>query len=136
MHDYDSGLDMDSFSVTADFAIDGAAAGQNLASRFKALPGGRWELRLATALTARPQGKIIVAIKDKAGNISRIERTFSGPGTLSVKVDCPHDEFQRTFTSQGGDGLVESDHGKPIREIIARSSPFPPCHAALSLRAK
>src|SRR5262249_11367034 len=34
MHDYDTGLDMNSFEVTADFALDGVAAGQNLASKF------------------------------------------------------------------------------------------------------
>ena len=35
MHDYDTGLDMDSFQVVADFAIDGIAAGKNLAKKFR-----------------------------------------------------------------------------------------------------
>jgi hypothetical protein len=77
MYDYDSGLDMDSFTVTADFPIGDIPAGQNVASHFKALPGGRWEVRLATALTALPRGKLTVSIKDKQGNVSRVERTFS-----------------------------------------------------------
>src|SRR5207237_411052 len=38
MSDYDTGLDLDSFQVVADFAIDGGRAGENLAEKFKALP--------------------------------------------------------------------------------------------------
>ena len=57
MHDYGTGLDLDSFSVTADFAIDGVKPGENLAAKFKALPDGRWELRLETADRRRwPEG--------------------------------------------------------------------------------
>jgi hypothetical protein len=78
MYDYGSGLDLDSFRVTADFALDGAAAGDNLAPRFKALPGNRWELTLRTPCAAPPGAKLTVAVKDRQGNWSRIERTF-GP---------------------------------------------------------
>src|SRR5262249_34233691 len=35
MHDYYTGLDMDSFTVVADFAVDGTPAGENLAKRFQ-----------------------------------------------------------------------------------------------------
>jgi hypothetical protein len=77
MHDYGSGLDLDSFTVTADFALDGIAAGRNLASKFTALPDHRWELKLAQPLAHLPRGKLVVAIRDRQGNISKIERTFS-----------------------------------------------------------
>ena len=77
MHDYDTGLDLDSFEVVADFPIDGVAAGENLATKFKALPDARWELTLAKPLTDLPRGKLTVSVKDKQGNVSRIERTFS-----------------------------------------------------------
>src|SRR5262249_20544496 len=77
MHDYDTGLDMDSFQVVADFAVDGMAAGQNLASKFKAKTPGVWELTIAKPLTELPKGKLTVVVKDRQGNISRIERTFS-----------------------------------------------------------
>lgn len=76
MHDYDTGLDMDSFQVVADFAVDGLAAGQNLASKFKAKTPGVWEWTLPKPLTVLPKGKLTVAVKDCQGNISRIERTF------------------------------------------------------------
>ncbi|MBY0522851.1 MAG: hypothetical protein K2R98_05615 [Gemmataceae bacterium] len=77
MADAYSGLDMDSFHVTADFAVDGTAAGQNLASRFKPTSQGVWELKLPTPLGALPKGKLTVLIKDRQGNLSRVERTFS-----------------------------------------------------------
>ena len=77
MHDYDTGLDMDSFQVVADFALDGVAAGQNLAPKFKGKTPGVWELTLSRPLTELPKGKLTVSVKDRQGNITRIERTLS-----------------------------------------------------------
>jgi Hydrazine synthase alpha subunit middle domain len=77
MHDYYTGLDMDSFQVAADFPLDGAAAGQNLASKFNVKSPGVWELTLAKPLTELPKGKITVSVKDRQGNLTRIERTFA-----------------------------------------------------------
>ncbi len=37
MHDYGTGLDLSSFEVVADFAVDGVPAGENLVKEFKAL---------------------------------------------------------------------------------------------------
>jgi hypothetical protein len=76
MHDYYTGLDMDSFTVAADFAVDDAPVGTNLASKFKGKTQGVWELRLAKPITALEMGKLTVSVKDRAGNIARIERTF------------------------------------------------------------
>jgi hypothetical protein len=77
MHDYDSGLDAGSFRVVADFALDGAEAGENLASKFRAKEGGVWEMKLARPLADLPRGRIEVSVKDRQGNTTRIERTFS-----------------------------------------------------------
>jgi hypothetical protein len=77
MHDYYTGLDMGSFTVTADFPLDGVPAGQNLASKFKPKTDGVWEWALAQSLTELRGGKLTVSVKDRQGNISRIERTFS-----------------------------------------------------------
>jgi hypothetical protein len=77
MHDYYSGLEADSFSVVADFPIDGVPAGGNLASKFKAKGEGVWELTLAQPITDLPKGKLTVSVKDRQGNITKIERTFS-----------------------------------------------------------
>ncbi len=77
MHDYYSGLDRDSFSVVADCEIDGVAAGQNLAGRFRPRSPGVWVWELKQPLKNLPQGKMVVSVKDRQGNISRVERTFS-----------------------------------------------------------
>jgi hypothetical protein len=77
MHDYNTGLDMDGFRVTADFAADGVAAGENLAPQFQPKSQGVWEWKLAKPVTKLAKGVITVSVKDRQGNISRIERTFS-----------------------------------------------------------
>jgi hypothetical protein len=80
MHDYDSGLDMKSFSVKANFALDGLPAGQNLASKFQQAGPGVWQLKLSNPIVQLAQGKLEVSIQDGQGNLSRIERMFSiGP---------------------------------------------------------
>jgi hypothetical protein len=77
MYDYGTGLDLDSFTVVADFPVGGVPAGRNLAKRFRALPGSRWELRLSRPLVNLPRGKLTVCVKDRQGNLTRIERTFT-----------------------------------------------------------
>jgi hypothetical protein len=76
MHDYYTGIAADSFTVTADFEIDGVAAGENLASKFAARGDGVWELKLAKPIAELPQGVLNVSINDREGNITQIERTF------------------------------------------------------------
>jgi hypothetical protein len=77
MHDYYTGLDMDSFQVVADFTLEGKAPGQNLAPWFKKKSPGVWEWALARPLTDLTRGKLTVSVKDRQGNLSRIERTFA-----------------------------------------------------------
>jgi hypothetical protein len=77
MHDYYTGLDRDSFQVVADFAIGGVAAGENLATKFRRQSEGVWELALTEPLANLAKGKLIVSIRDRQGNTTRIERTFS-----------------------------------------------------------
>jgi hypothetical protein len=80
MHDYYSGLDPKTFRVTADFEIDGVAAGEDLADRFKPLSQGVQELKLQKPLARLQRGKLTVEVKDRQGNLTRIERIFSvGP---------------------------------------------------------
>src|SRR5262249_12130969 len=77
MYDYYTGLDMESFEVVADFVVDGIAAGQNLASKFKAKTPGVWELQLSKPIGELPKGKLTISVKDRQGNITRIDRTIS-----------------------------------------------------------
>ena len=77
MEDAYSGLDRDSFRVTADFPVDGVKPGEDLAARFRPKTQGVWELALARPIAALPRGKLTVSVKDRQGNVSRVERTFA-----------------------------------------------------------
>lgn len=77
MHDYNTGLDMDSVSLTADFPIAGQQPGSNLADRMQPSSPGVWELKLDKPITSLARGTIKVSVKDRQGNITSIERTFS-----------------------------------------------------------
>ena len=81
--DYYSGLDDKSLSVTADFPVDGVAAGQELAGKLKPLSRGVWELKLTKPVETREKGVLTVSVKDKQGNVSRVERTFSVRATTA-----------------------------------------------------
>jgi hypothetical protein len=77
MYDVGSGLDLDSFQVLADFEIDGVPTGSNLASRFQVTWRGVWEMKLTKPVAELPKGKMTVSVKDRQGNTTRMERTFS-----------------------------------------------------------
>jgi hypothetical protein len=77
MHDYGSGLDMATWSVTADAAIDGAAAGEELSKRFKPLSQSVWEYRFARPVTSLAAAHLTVVVRDKQGNEQRQTRQFS-----------------------------------------------------------
>jgi hypothetical protein len=77
MHDYYSGLDMASFTVIADFPLAGHAAGANLAPHFQLLTKGVWELKLPQPLPRVAGGNLVVSVKDRQGNIARIDRRLS-----------------------------------------------------------
>ena len=77
MHDYGTGLDMATFKVTADFAVDGVKAGENLAPRFKSVAPGVWELRLTNPPASVANARLQVEVRDHQGNTARIVRTFA-----------------------------------------------------------
>jgi hypothetical protein len=77
MHDHYTGLDLKTFRVVADFAVDGVKGGENLAGRFKEKNQGVWELQLKAPVKQLARGTLTVEVADRQGNLSRIERTFS-----------------------------------------------------------
>lgn len=77
MHDYYTGLDADSFSVTTDFEIDGAKPGENLATRFQQTHAGVWEWKFDKPVANRATAQLQVAVKDKQGNTTQFVRSFS-----------------------------------------------------------
>jgi hypothetical protein len=76
MHDYGTGIDATSFTVTADFPVDGVKPGENLAARFKETSAGVRELKLGTPMKKLERGTLTVGVKDRQGNLTRIERTI------------------------------------------------------------
>ena len=68
---------MKSFTVTADFAIDGVNPGDNLAPRFQETSASVRELRLATPIKDLERGTLTVAVRDRQGNLTRIKRALS-----------------------------------------------------------
>jgi hypothetical protein len=77
MADAASGLDLSSFSVTADVAIDGAEPGRQLSTRFKQTAPGIWALSLKEPVSALARGTLTVQVSDRDRNVTRIERTFA-----------------------------------------------------------
>jgi hypothetical protein len=75
MYDY-GGLALESFRVVASFPLDGVPPGENLASKFRSISQGVWELKLDKPLTLA-SGKLTISVKDRQGNETRIERTLS-----------------------------------------------------------
>ena len=75
--DYYSGIEIDSFTVTTDIPVNGMPAGENLAPHFQRIDEGIYELKLNQPLRSPGEKSISVAIKDRQGNITRIDRTFS-----------------------------------------------------------
>jgi hypothetical protein len=85
-HDYYTGLDEQSLTVTASFPVNGLAPGENLAPRFKHLSQGVWELKLTKPVRELAHGTVAVLVKDKQGNLHRIERWFSvGAGNVASR---------------------------------------------------
>ena len=77
MHDFYTGLDEGSLEVIADFPVDDVTAGENLASRFQQISPGVWDLKLSKPVASLAEGTLVVSVKDREGNTTRIERTFS-----------------------------------------------------------
>jgi hypothetical protein len=75
MYDY-GGLALDSVQVVASFPIVGIAAGENLAKRLRSISLGIWELKIERPISLA-SGKLTVSVKDRQGNETRIERTFT-----------------------------------------------------------
>jgi hypothetical protein len=75
--DYYTGVDPESIRVIADFAINDIQPGENLWNQFRPKSAGVWELKFDTPVADLPQGVLVVSVKDHAGNVTRMERSFS-----------------------------------------------------------
>ena len=53
---------------------------EDLAPKFEAKTQGVWEWKLSRPLAELSRGKLTVSVKDRQGNVTRIERTLSVAG--------------------------------------------------------
>ncbi|MEQ1516924.1 MAG: dockerin type I domain-containing protein [Usitatibacteraceae bacterium] len=72
-----SGLDRASLSVKANFAVNGKAAGSELAGDLIETGDHIWTIPLAQPLASIGDGAVNVSVKDLRGNQSSVARTFS-----------------------------------------------------------
>lgn len=77
MHDVSSGIDAESLVVTANFSVAGAEPGANIAPKFLGTSTGVWELKLGKPIETLPDAKLVVSVRDRQGNTTRIERRFA-----------------------------------------------------------
>jgi hypothetical protein len=81
LHDYYTGLDMDSLRVEASVAIDGVPAGENLFEKlnFKQTSQGVWALALKKPIEPSTASDLTVSVKDQQGNLARVQRSLKPP---------------------------------------------------------
>jgi hypothetical protein len=79
LHDYYSGLDLESLGVTANVEIDGIPAGENLLHKlnFKQTSQGVWRYDFKRAPDKRGLFELTVAAKDHQGNLTKTRRTVA-----------------------------------------------------------
>ena len=63
--------------MVADFPINNIQPGENLWNQFGSKSTGVWELKFDEPILQLQQGLLVVSVKDRAGNVTRIERIFS-----------------------------------------------------------
>jgi hydrazine synthase alpha subunit-like protein len=98
--DADSGINVVSLSVTADIAIDGHAAGEELASLAVSAGDGIYSIRLSTPIDAVTGASLLVTVSDNQGNITRVARKFSvGSGGPAPSPTTPRPTATRVPTA-------------------------------------
>lgn len=75
--DYYSDLDPKSFSVKATFSVNGKAPQTELAPLFSESADHVWTLPVTPPLGTLSNASLVVSVKDRQGNVTRIERSFS-----------------------------------------------------------
>jgi hypothetical protein len=75
--DANSGIDIDSFSLRADFSVEGRPPGNELSDLSVDGGNGIWELFLSVPVGPMIEGHLWVEIQDNQGNTTRVDRRFA-----------------------------------------------------------
>ena len=93
-----SGVNRESFAVSADFPIDSYDPGEDFSTCFVEGEAGVFTCLLGSEVSGIEGGTITVSIADNAGNISVLERTITAP--KSIEIDVNHgDKLPRELKS-------------------------------------
>jgi hypothetical protein len=74
--DADSGIDLASLSVQADFVVNGRQAGSELADLAASVGDGIWSVMLSPPLGDGWNRHVRISVRDGQGNITRVDRAF------------------------------------------------------------
>ncbi|WP_020408140.1 hypothetical protein [Hahella ganghwensis] len=72
-----TGVDHSSLEIYADFEIEEVVPGSSLKHKFTQIADGVYEMKFASRVVSLQNGTLYVSVKDKQGNITRVERSFS-----------------------------------------------------------
>ncbi len=75
--DANSGVNVSTLSVTADFVVNGRAAGAELRDLASPVDDGVWSIALDAPIASLPRAALSVQISDNQCNITRVRRAFS-----------------------------------------------------------
>jgi hypothetical protein len=107
MADAGSGIDLETFSVTADIPVGGRTPGEELADLAEEADGVH-TIRLEEPIAASDRANLFVEVADRQGNITRVQRTF--------RVVAPTGEPRFTRGDCDDDGAV--DVGDPLAVLF------------------
>lgn len=105
--DYYSGLDANSISVVADFEINGRPPNSELASDLIQEGDHIWSLDIHPPITHLERGNLTVGVKDRRGNLTTVQRTFSlgspyqGPEITATTGRYVDEHFEFSFLLRG-----------------------------------
>ncbi|MCH9648696.1 MAG: hypothetical protein K0U98_10690 [Deltaproteobacteria bacterium] len=100
--DANSGLDLESFSLTSDFSVAGRSPGAELFDLAQPQAPGVWSIPLAQPLPALTAARLFAQVADSQGNITRIDLSFSTLDPAVFSDGFETGDLSQWTTSVGG----------------------------------
>ena len=84
--DANSGIDIASFSMSADFPVEGRSPGAELADLAVAVGDGVWSIPLSEPVPELAEAHLLASVLDLQGNVTRVDRKFSTQASFLLSV--------------------------------------------------